>query len=107
MATAEQLATPPAPPIACRTARSYAEPFGPDNVCGGPVAGFALTIRPADVDRLLAGEQPREMYPIAYCAEHLRRLEEAHADIRANGHKPDVAHLFAGQASGVLWLEAR
>lgn len=91
--------------MTCRAARSYAEPLGPDNECGRPVAGFALSIRREDVQRLLAGEDPRGLYPVAYCEEHLRRLEVAQADARERGHGSDVAHLFAGSAAGVLWLE--
>ncbi len=81
----------------------------PDSHCGGNPAGFTVTIYRADVDRLLAGEESRAgLYPVAYCAEHLQELEEAHAAARQRGgHSPQVAALLAGQAIGVLWLEPR
>jgi len=94
-------------PTTCRATRSYREPLGPDNLCGGTVAGFGLTINRRDVERLMESDfvDDLQLFPIAYCETHLRDLEVAQADAREHGSGAEVAEIFAGSAHGVVWLD--
>lgn len=90
----------------CAKRLSYA-PGAPDDVCGEKPAGFALTLTARVVETLLDGRELTDLQagmaflPIAYCATHLRDLEDAFRSIRERGGSASAGEA----AAGVLWLE--